>query len=782
MVCLGIAILLFFTSVPLFADSVPLFADRMSGPWQRGHFIYPFVVNLPYQCGKRKGRTDGEGGFYFRRGQQCTFLIGELELKLDTISRNPGGLEVIGKYISVHDFTETEEEAAALYAILETVSVFGAERLYVVDELAEQVQNVDLDVGDPSVNLAFSGHFDPPNLTSVARAERHLDRHFHEDGTFVRDFRLTLVQLPKGVKSEDMVLDFLGDTAKEYLSSQVLDTLGLGDDTSEKLAELSTQLENLNSEIQTVIQDDKKLLGDFAKLFNYLDATKQAAYNALFTDITTDIGNYQKEYNNILSGQTLEQTLTNSDNCSALEDLMQGILPAATDPTVANDLPILAAAPVIRDQILAAALDFQSTKADNSKPLAQLFVAAQQHLSTKLPKVGSVSSDETSALLDQYNEGAMNQLAQAVSILQSLYLFEHTALYIRSPDTGVSDDCKKNFSLTLAEQNMDETKSFAKNLVTLQGYYNSVGKLKMGVSGVLDNFFNSVLISDAIWGHTSPKSSAYETHWISAVKMEIEQATAQDWINMPSGDWVDNCKVYQWYGFTDFPESDRFPNASFDGTSLEYVHCRLDPSKDIYYGSSVFDDWCVDLIGNGLTVSQGQVTCGGSDPNGRYKLMDPVPGQYDFRTHNNDRGLIAFNAPITYWGDPESATFTILDQGNMFLWRSDTEFYVADPGDSGDSYHTGVLQFAVTANGRKSTTFSRAVIAYEYKDLGITSYWLQCLPDDASCRNLGGKHDDPDVGGDSMICVGSSDSITLDPCGKSGGLKHFCVDYHPDSC
>lgn len=517
---------------------------------QTGYFVDDFVVNLDYNCGGLVGKTDGNGAFDFIMNKGCTFKVGQLEFYV-------GPEDLYDYYISPYEITSNADEAVTLAAILQSASIQDEGRMILLNEIGETIQNTSLSNGDESVIQAFGSNPFFIALTTISEAEAAMSKNLDKNGALLQglDKKIEALKPYNGIAS--IGLDILGDAAKDYLSSQVLKAFGLDkDDPSQDLKDITDNLDKIESQLATIENQVQTIIGDFAQLDTYIEKTQYAYYSQMLSDMTMDSDVIWNSYKGTF-GQNfdayLDQRTYDNDTCTAFKTNVAGDQLYAPPQ---GPEPLFEAIAVILQ-------NFSDSLTDNTSYLSVLFEATQQYLlADKLPQVGGQSTS-LKTVVDQYNEGLMNQYAYVLLSLQKFFIIEQALVYMGSSDTK-NDVCITALDGLWVQHDTDSItimNTYAVNLKNLQSSYNNIIK-------VVKNVFNEAIISDKIEGYSTPKSDPDITKpWIATIEINTKIINAlgnQNYI--PGGDWKnDACILYQWDGFSDW---NQIFKGDFDGSVL----------------------------------------------------------------------------------------------------------------------------------------------------------------------------------------------------------------------
>lgn len=517
---------------------------------QTGYFVDDFVISLDYNCGGLTGKTDDNGAFEFLDDQGCTFRLGSLELHA-----SPEAL--YDRYISPYEVTLDRSQAITLAAIIQSASIQYGKRMILIDEITDTIQNTSLSNGNESVTQAFGSNPFSITLKSIEEARLTMAKNLNSNGMLLGDLDQQLQELKTYNGIASFGLDILEEGAKDYLSSQVLKAFGLDkNDTSQDLKEITDKLDNIESQLATIEKQVEALIGDFAQLDTYIEKTQYSYYNQMLSDMTADSDVIWNSYKGVF-GQDydayLDQRTYNESTCKAFKTNVAGDQLYAPPQ---GPEPLFEAIAVILE-------NFKSSLTDNTSYLSVLFEATQQYLlADKLPQVGGQSTSLKS-VLDQYNEGLMNQYAYVLLTLQKFFILEQTLIYMGSSDTK-KDLCNLALDSLWVQHDTDSItpkNTYAVNLKNLQSAYDAVIK-------TVKNAFNSAIVSDKIDGNDTPKSDSDITKpWIATIDINTKIINALGKQNyIPEGDWnKDACILYQWNGFSDW---DTTFQGDFDGSIL----------------------------------------------------------------------------------------------------------------------------------------------------------------------------------------------------------------------
>lgn len=649
-----------------------------------GYVYDELVVNMPYQCSSYSGMTGEDGSFQYIEGESCTFALGEMNFAISAEKLTKG-------YVTPFDMTETKEEAYVLAAILKTASLYSGERMVLMDEYAAKIKNVSLKDGDTSVKNAFGNSLDDFMYVPVARAEIELLENVDENGTVIGDHPRTLATSISNDDEEnpldDIALDFIGDMTKDYLKSQVMSALGLDDDTEKEFDAINDKLTEISTELTQIEKQLEETIADFKLLFNLIDKTKYTDLVQSFDDLYNNIHGYQGEIKSTLSTRIGDVNLSKALSDGTIGNLDQDncgpvIVPLFADPNYTFRMPTDDGSYDTVNMIGAMDYFVENEGKNFDESLKNLLSASKQVTYDNMPNIGDTSnSTSVVKIINTFNEELMNQLVQTSDTLQVMYNIFAMYAYLESSDTkGICSPSSQEIQLRYAASYFDAQKTFKDNMKVIQSLFDSI-------QSKLTATIEPSIISDPIAGY-------YNTKWIKATSINEDSGVSK----IPLGDWNNSCLLYQFPGVTKQPSKHTY-QGDFNQTDLTALcsHNNADSNTTLSFSQRCYQ------ADTNVTVTQT------STP---YLECEDLSLTYFGNVHGNlnvDTGYAADNGANV---EVQDNYFTIYETTNLH-----------NQGNNNYTIHGDKKSAFLQVNFDNN---ERALVQFDVKGSGAQNISLQC--------------------------------------------------------
>ncbi len=476
---------------------------------------------------------------------------------------------------------------------------------------------------------------------------------------------------------DGVVFDFLGDTFKDWASSQVLNVLGLGDSSDEDLDKMLSELNKMETQLQTIAKDMQDVIAGLDQLLNVTSENFTDDEAQQLQSYEDNLGGGWNQYYSNANNNTLEDIVANPDISGAIASIL-------TNPFLSS---IYDAAEMVSGNIDGTTTQYPTLLRDFLNSTVFLFTQT-------VPTQGTPSSSQDFVkTIDQHNEGLMFQYAQIAKVLQQAFVMETTSLYFRYNLTG--------YDASLGEKGISYDDTYDENYSKLYNIFKSR-------FNSLHDLFQGALITDGF--KTGQK-------YIHANTLKNTDAT-KGGLGLPNGTWTNSCDLYVWSGLGYIAKYDGI----WDGATLK-AQCKLSQSDKVGEMSNTLTSECRDAGTTNIdyyydnNIKQGNLWCDSYNVD-FIKGIVGIPHyngalqkwEIDKESHSMD---IQGMAGITYLWE-HAATVTTLDDG----WR------IALNSDS-----TAAPVFEYKARSGALGTF--AVLA-EFAENKIQ---IQCMNNDPWCAN-----------------------------------------------
>lgn len=489
---------------------------------------------------------------------------------------------------------------------------------------------------------------------------------------------------------EDELLDFVGGAFEQWGQSQFLQALGLqpSGPTAAQFNALEAEVNQLSSQIATVIQEEQAIIFQISQLSDYLQKqsldTLNDSFNAMENQQNTVYMNFVSAvqdgtggpvfpWSQIVQTSTIMDNIANGIGCVAGAG---GNLDCQTPINLLiNDALNLTSSPV--QPVSGAVFNVPNFA-------SQLFGAIQSYALEGFPQAGSTSSYNVSGQMTYNDETMMAYLSQMVTTAQQGYDILATLLYLK-----YNAPLSAGFvNISIPVPGYNDNNSYEQNATALACFYYYESEQCSGLSGpgviqTLQANATASILSDNP-GNPSQSGSYTNVKTLHGVS---------------GGTWTHSCNLYVWSGASTL--ANQGYSGAWSGTSLT-TQCFSGSPPPLVVGYTIdLSSACASASSanlsfySGLNASNLQAS--------QLQCNNLNPGGYSAPGWNNDAGY-EFGAD----------------------WSPDEDWYLGinTPG-FGDSPYTGPIEGPLS----QSSDWSGWGINYKkVPGMAFSSIWQYNLP------------------------------------------------------
>ena len=504
--------------------------------------------------------------------------------------------------------------------------------------------------------------------------------HAYTEDTFDNFFDKDIFANSNTDGASDLIFDFLGDTFKDWAGSQVLSVIGLGDSTNKNLNEVLSELNTMETQLQSIAKDMQDVIAGMDQLINLEteDFTKEEIQ--ALESYETNLGGGWNQYYSNGNGKTLDEIIADSGLSGAIAEILTNeFLQSVYD-----------ASEMISGNLDGTGTQYPTLLRDFLKSTVSL-------LTLTVPTQGTASgTSDFVKTIDQHNEGLMYQFAQIAKVLQQAFVMETTSLFFRYNLDG--------YDASLAEQGISYSDSYDTNYAQLQ-------KVFQARFNQLYDLVEGAIITDGF-----KKGLDY----LHANQLKNTDAT-KGGLGLPGGSWTDLCSLYVWSGLGYVAKY----NGSWDGATLT-AQCSLSDSDSVAEMSNTLTTECSDAGTTNIdyyydnNISQGNLWCDSYNVD-FIKAIVGIPGS---------------NSSWNKWetSGSEIISLKLDDDRFTYLWDRDCRFIQEDTDteiwsiDNWNDSGTPAVIFQYKARSGALGTFVVLVGDGDYSQ-------IQCMNNDPWCSN-----------------------------------------------
>lgn len=582
-----------------------------------GYFYDSLVQDLPYKCGSLSGETNENGEFSYTEGVGCEFYLGEMTLYVSSSDLNDSVVTPFEVSTAQGSEKLTVDEAYALAAILQSASLNLNHHMNIIESRAELIKNVSLKNGDTSVSAAFGNALQNSYLVSVASAKAELLSSVSTNGQPLLSMENITALYPWNDEN-GLFTDLAEDGLKDIMGNEISKLFNKK--SGEEEAEIENTLNGISSELDTVLADLQNiesqldaLDGDFQKLFDVINKEKYEVLSDSFGDFYNSIPILQ---NKVRSAFVTLFDVNSSGEVDYEADISSKVLKSKKETQCnvlfenmyKNTSIVLPTNDGSIEQFTFVDAVAHLTENNGNKfaqTLQQLYEATLLYLGGKLPTVGSASTDAVELFKD-YNNGITYQYVFSIKALQVFYNLTYMYVMLSSSDTKLKHCNPVDTSgiIVALGDSINLNHSSSKNIANINAYFKQVVER-------LRETYTAALISDPIGGQSYPSDLTKADSWIVPKDVEERVNALGGNVNLfPSGDWSEQCYVYQYEGLTiknGKKTSSAFVTTSgYDGVNMKNFWCKNGKS---YFKSSNMN-WCAAGMANvDINVTNSALLC-----------------------------------------------------------------------------------------------------------------------------------------------------------------------------